>query len=74
MVTVLIDDRRTGVDELAEIKVPLKPADDAEGGYWADAGDVCEKLQTGPSRIDGMYSSHSILIYLFALHYAYRLM
>ncbi|KAI0063564.1 hypothetical protein BV25DRAFT_390893 [Artomyces pyxidatus] len=51
MVTVLIEDRRTGVDELAEIKVQLKP--DGEGSFWADAQEVCERLQTGPSRIDG---------------------
>ncbi|THH08905.1 hypothetical protein EW146_g8843 [Bondarzewia mesenterica] len=53
MVTLLIDDRRSGFDELAEISVPLKPANDFEGGYWADAGEVCEQLQSGPSRIDG---------------------
>ncbi|KAI0049820.1 hypothetical protein FA95DRAFT_1488355, partial [Auriscalpium vulgare] len=53
--TILIEDRRTGVDELAEVKVHLKPGEDPEGGtcFWTDAKDVCEQLQGGPSRIDG---------------------
>ncbi|KAI0318458.1 hypothetical protein OF83DRAFT_1022899, partial [Amylostereum chailletii] len=43
------------IEELAEIRVQLKPYEDPESGpaYWADAKEVCEKLQSGPSRIDG---------------------
>lgn len=56
-VTVLIEDRRTGVEELAEISIPLREfgerEKDAEGGYWAAAEDVVVKLQGGPARIDG---------------------
>ncbi|KAK0485866.1 hypothetical protein IW261DRAFT_1328932, partial [Armillaria novae-zelandiae] len=55
MVTLLISDVRSGfVDrQLAEVKVPLKLADTPEDGFWADAKDICDKLQAGPSRIDG---------------------
>jgi len=51
MITLLIEDRRYGADELAEVHVPLKTA--GEGYLWADAKDICAALQTGPSRIDG---------------------
>jgi hypothetical protein len=51
MLTLLIEDRRNGSDELAEVHVPLKIA--GEGYLWADAKDVCVALQSGPSRIDG---------------------
>jgi hypothetical protein len=51
MLTLLIEDRRNGTDELAEVHVPLKIA--GEGYLWADAKDVCAALQGGPSRIDG---------------------
>ncbi|KAI0268658.1 hypothetical protein BC834DRAFT_820858 [Gloeopeniophorella convolvens] len=51
MITLLIEDRRTQTDELAEVRVPLKTA--GEGFFWADASDVCGALQSGPSRIDG---------------------
>ena len=54
MVTLLIEDRRHRTDELAEVHVPLKVAG---GGYlWADAKDVCVALQSGPSRIDGVFT------------------
>ncbi|KAJ8696741.1 hypothetical protein PTI98_006587 [Pleurotus ostreatus] len=55
VLTILIQDARSGVPDflLAEVRVPLKRAERAEDGYWADANDICEKLQTGPSRIDG---------------------
>ncbi len=53
MITLLIEDRRHGTDELAEVHVPLKAA--GEGHLWADAKEVCVALQTGPSRIDGEY-------------------
>ena len=52
MLTLLIEDRRHGTDELAEVRVPLKAAD--EGHFWADAKQVCAALQSGPSRIDGV--------------------
>ncbi|KAH9952978.1 hypothetical protein BC827DRAFT_1081123, partial [Russula dissimulans] len=51
MITLFIEDRRHGTDELAEVHVPLKTA--GEGYFWADAKDVCAALQSGPSRIDG---------------------
>ncbi|KAH9915698.1 uncharacterized protein B0H18DRAFT_885626 [Fomitopsis serialis] len=38
---------------LAEVRVPLKQADNSEDGYWADAKEVSDELQAGPSRIDG---------------------
>jgi hypothetical protein len=50
MLTLLIEDRRNGTDELAEVRVQLKFAD---GYFWADAKEVCAALQSGPSRIDG---------------------
>ncbi|KAG1716641.1 hypothetical protein ID866_519 [Astraeus odoratus] len=55
MVTLLIEDLRSGIpdSQLAEIKVPLKVAEDPEDGFWADAVDVCNALQASPSRIDG---------------------
>ncbi|KAH7888603.1 hypothetical protein F5I97DRAFT_2003561 [Phlebopus sp. FC_14] len=55
MLTLLIEDMRSGVpdSQLAEVKVPLRVADDPEDGFWADAVDVCNALQQGPSRIDG---------------------
>ena len=51
MVTLFIEDRRHGTDELAEVHVPLRTI--GEGCLWADARDVCAALQSGPSRIDG---------------------
>ncbi|KAG7446212.1 uncharacterized protein BT62DRAFT_103355 [Guyanagaster necrorhizus] len=55
MVTLLISDIRSGIvdRQLAEVKVPLKMADTPEDGFWANAKDICDKLQSGPSRIDG---------------------
>ncbi|KAK0212774.1 hypothetical protein DFS33DRAFT_1284469 [Desarmillaria ectypa] len=55
MVTLLISDIRSGIvdRQLAEVKVPLKMADTPEDGFWADAKDICDKLQSSPSRIDG---------------------
>ncbi|KAI0256153.1 hypothetical protein BJV78DRAFT_1118385 [Lactifluus subvellereus] len=47
MLTLLIEDRRNGSDELAEVRVRLKFA---EGYFWADAKEVCAALQSGPSR------------------------
>jgi hypothetical protein len=56
MLTLLIEDVRSGVPDhqLAEIKVVLRPGEDPDGGFWANAKEVCETLQAGPSRIDGM--------------------
>ncbi|KAI0930659.1 hypothetical protein AcV5_007317 [Taiwanofungus camphoratus] len=51
--TLLIEDARSGASLLAELRVPLKPADSAEDGFWADAKEVSDELQSGPSRIDG---------------------
>ncbi|TFK44801.1 hypothetical protein BDQ12DRAFT_673598 [Crucibulum laeve] len=55
MVTVLIQDDRSGVMDyqLAEVRVSLRTMEDPQLGYWADAKELCESLQTGPSRIDG---------------------
>jgi hypothetical protein len=57
ILTLLIEDlrREDERDQLAEIRVPLKAIDDPDGGFWADAKDVCKELQSGPSRIDGKY-------------------
>ncbi|TRM69337.1 hypothetical protein BD626DRAFT_473709 [Schizophyllum amplum] len=53
IVTLLIQDMRSEeVDnQLAEVRIPLKG--DQDGGFWADAKQVCEQLQNSPSRIDG---------------------
>ncbi|KAJ8468325.1 hypothetical protein ONZ45_g17283 [Pleurotus djamor] len=55
VLTVLITDERGPYPDylLAEVRVPLKHAERQEDGWWADAKDVCEKLQSSPSRIDG---------------------
>ncbi|TFK54006.1 hypothetical protein OE88DRAFT_1140833 [Heliocybe sulcata] len=55
LVTLLIDDLRSGKldKQIAEVHVPLKRHEDPDSGYWADAKDVAEQLQAGPSRIDG---------------------
>ncbi|KAG0706089.1 hypothetical protein DFH29DRAFT_903539 [Suillus ampliporus] len=55
ILTLLIEDVRSGVPDhqLAEIKVVLRPGEDLDGGFWANAKEVCETLQAGPSRIDG---------------------
>ena len=47
IVTVLIQDIRSGVTDhqLAEVKVPLKPSDNPQDGFWADARDiVCQPI------------------------------
>ncbi|KAH9917914.1 uncharacterized protein BXZ73DRAFT_23077, partial [Epithele typhae] len=50
-----IEDKRVpnAEGELAEIRVPLKPAEGPDGGFWADAAEVAKELQNSPSRIDG---------------------
>ncbi|KAI0633817.1 hypothetical protein C8Q77DRAFT_1030316, partial [Trametes polyzona] len=50
-----IEDQRGDSEDsmLAEVRVPLKPIEGGDEGYWADAQDVSEQLQKGPSRIDG---------------------
>ncbi|KAK2463201.1 hypothetical protein APHAL10511_004856 [Amanita phalloides] len=55
MITILIHDVRSGkVDrQLTEVTVPVKMADNPQDGFWADARDITEKLQSSPSRIDG---------------------
>ncbi|KAI0666637.1 hypothetical protein C8Q78DRAFT_983904 [Trametes maxima] len=55
VLTLLIEDKRdpNGESMLAEVRVPLKPSEAGDGGFWADAQDVSEELQKGPSRIDG---------------------
>lgn len=62
IVTLLIEDMRSGVPDpqLAEVKVPLRAADDPEDGFWADAAEICNALQSGPSRIDGCHFIHVI--------------
>ncbi|KAI0768811.1 hypothetical protein BD413DRAFT_436433, partial [Trametes elegans] len=49
-----IEDKRHPECEnmLAEVRVPLKQTDGGDEGFWADAQDVSEELQKGPSRID----------------------
>ncbi len=52
LITLLIEDMRLKESQLAEVRVPLKerPGD----LIWADAVDITEALQAGPSRIDGI--------------------
>ena len=50
VLTLLIDDLRSGESELAEVRVPLKPT---QGGYWADAKEVSKALQASASKLDG---------------------
>lgn len=58
VLTLLIEDRRNsgfgddGNGMLTEVRVPLKNDGD-DDGFWADAQDVTNELQNGPSRIDG---------------------
>lgn len=42
MVTLLIQDLRSGVadHQLAEVKIHLRPADDPQDGFWADAKEL----------------------------------
>lgn len=49
----MIEDLRFNPPEnlLTEVRVPLKEIGD---GFWADAKEVCDDLQMGPSRIDGV--------------------
>ena len=54
--TLLIEDKRDndGDDSmLTEVRVPLRQMGGGEAGFWADAQDVTNELQNGPSRIDG---------------------
>lgn len=53
LLTLLIEDRRPDIKEaqVAEIRIRLKAAE--QGGFWTDAYEVCERLQSGPFRIDG---------------------
>lgn len=55
LVAILIDDRRfeEGDPQIAEFRLGLHVADAADG-YWCNTRDVCEQLQSSPSRIDGM--------------------
>ena len=57
-VTLLIEDQRQLVGDepiqmIGEVRVPIKSAKRPEDGYYADAREVSEGLQTGPSRLDG---------------------
>jgi hypothetical protein len=42
MVTILIQDVRSGTTDhqLAEVKVALRPGDNPQDGYWADAREL----------------------------------
>ena len=59
LITLLIEDRRHGTDELAEVRVPVKAAGE---GLWVDTKDVCVALQSGPSRIDGACMRTQLLV------------
>ncbi|THV02355.1 hypothetical protein K435DRAFT_350764 [Dendrothele bispora CBS 962.96] len=56
MVTLLITDYRNRAEDhqLAEVVVPLRPVDpeSPEAGYWANAEDIVDRLQSSPSRIE----------------------
>jgi hypothetical protein len=47
MITLLIEDRRHGTDELAEVHVPLKAA--GEGYLWADA--IMQRMYVWPCKV-----------------------
>ncbi|KAG6832633.1 hypothetical protein H0H92_014469 [Tricholoma furcatifolium] len=55
MLTLLIQDIRSGVvdHQLAEVKVPMRTANDPKDGFWADAKVLGQQLQSSASRIDG---------------------
>jgi len=56
LLTLLLEDTRKDLgerDHLVEVRVPLKKLGGLEDDFWADAKDVCEALQSGPSRVDG---------------------
>ncbi|KAL0956493.1 hypothetical protein HGRIS_002637 [Hohenbuehelia grisea] len=55
LLTMLITDRRQPVEEfqLVELRVKLRPDLDPANGWWAEAEQICEEIQNGPSRIDG---------------------
>ncbi|KAF8070543.1 hypothetical protein FPV67DRAFT_1026055 [Lyophyllum atratum] len=55
MLTLLIQDIRSGVTDhqLAEVRLPMKPANDPSDGFWADAKLLGQQLQSSASRIDG---------------------
>ena len=54
MLTLLIVDIRSGMEDhqLAEVRVPMMEREDY---IWVNSLDVCQQLQNGPSRIDGVY-------------------
>lgn len=62
MVTILIQDLRSGTTDhqLAEVKIALRPGDDPQDGYWADARELSEQLQISPSRIDGPARAYTL--------------
>jgi hypothetical protein len=62
MLTILIEDIRSGVTDhqLAEVRVPLY---DKQDRYWADSQEICEQLQSSPSRIDGEYHGTDAFTY-----------
>lgn len=70
MLTVLIEDVRSGVPDhqLAEVQVHLRPAEDPDGVFWANAKEICEKLQAGPSRIDGKLHCRSAIQFMKSFH------
>ena len=47
MVTILIQDVRSGTTDhqLAEVKVALRPGDNPQDGYWADARELVNTLR-----------------------------
>ncbi|OAX42285.1 hypothetical protein K503DRAFT_797300 [Rhizopogon vinicolor AM-OR11-026] len=63
MLTILIEDVRNGVldHQLTEVQVQIRLVEDPDGCLWANAKEICEQLQAGPSRIDGparVYTLH----------------
>lgn len=58
ILTVLIEDKRTPEpdNQLAEVRVGLRQTENPEDdGFWADAKEVVDELQSGPARIDGVF-------------------
>ena len=50
LVTLFIDDQRTGRHYLAEVRVSVRTM---SGGYWGNSREIAMRLQSGPSRVDG---------------------
>ncbi|KAH6913960.1 hypothetical protein BKA70DRAFT_1259989 [Coprinopsis sp. MPI-PUGE-AT-0042] len=55
MVTILAEDVRSGEadHQLIEVKVPIRPAEIPEDGFWANTMDIVGQWQKSAARVDG---------------------